>query len=127
MGRRLFIFSIGFFGGCVLVWFMFFRTGERSFYGNWLPDGRVLHALRGGLISTSAHTECMLQCLGIFKSRMNELLKDGDINFGESVTQGKRKEYEVVHQDLHMRFILAGDSVRLGISMHQKVKSCVCE
>jgi hypothetical protein len=126
MARRIFIFSIGFFGGCIMVWFMFFRTGERSFYGNWLPEGRVLSKLKAGLDKNSSHSLCMLECTGIFKSQLAALLDQGDVLFSESKTNEDPREYEVAYQSIRMRFILSGDSVTIGVSPTQKPRTCDC-
>jgi hypothetical protein len=105
---------------------MFFRTGERSFYGDWLPDGRVLKTLRRSLQLQSPHAKCMLNCLGIYQSRVEDLLTEGDVDFAASITQGDYREFEVYDASLRMRFLFQADTVRILPTGDQKLRKCDC-
>ena len=68
-GKRLFYYLVGFGLGCVLVWAMFYRNGDRP---AWMPEGRVLEYLETVEVEVSDELKCKLICYGIPENFMNE-------------------------------------------------------
>jgi hypothetical protein len=98
MARRVFIFSIGFLMGCVLVYNTFFKDSERDFYGSWLPEGRVLKKINQSLDHSSTRYQCQIKSAGIFESEMDKTFADGSVDFDNSETKGEPKSYRVSHE-----------------------------
>ena len=73
MARRLLIFSVGFFMGCVLVYTTMFKGTDREFYGSWLPEGRVIKKLNSSLNRDHSSYQCILDKSGVFESEVDEM------------------------------------------------------
>ena len=68
-GKRLFYYGIGFGLGCVLVWAMFYRNGDRP---AWMPGGRVVEFLETVEVVVNDDLKCKLTCYGIPEDFMNK-------------------------------------------------------
>lgn len=68
-GKRLFYYGVGFGLGCVMVWVMFYRNGDRP---AWMPEGRVLEYLETVEVEVNDELKCKLTCYGISEDFMNE-------------------------------------------------------
>ncbi|MGB0403560.1 MAG: hypothetical protein ACPGEG_05635 [Salibacteraceae bacterium] len=93
MARRLLIFSVGFFMGCVAVYAFLFKGTDRDFYGAWLPDGRVLKKINNSIDRSSTKYKCLIENAGVFPSELDLLLTDGNVDFSKSDTKNKKKKY----------------------------------
>jgi hypothetical protein len=80
-GKRILIYFLGFFIGCVLVYFALFQGRNRTY---WLPANRVKNRIQNSKILFSAHAKYMMACNHISETDINGLLQDGDVNFRES-------------------------------------------
>ena len=65
---------------------MLFRGKEDRTY--WLPENRVKEQVSKSTFKYSGHAKCILQCKGISEEEVQEVLKNGDVNFSESDTRG---------------------------------------
>lgn len=89
--RRLFIYFIGFFLGCILVYFMFFKNKSRSFF----PSGIVLDSLKSKDIIIETKMQCILGCYNVNNQNLKELLNEGTVIFSESSPREDPKKYVV--------------------------------
>lgn len=85
IGKRLRLYFIGFIIGCVLVYFMLFRGTDRSY---WLPANRVKEQVRKSQFRYSERVECNMKCRKITHAEVEEILRNGEVNFSESDTRG---------------------------------------
>jgi hypothetical protein len=88
--RRLKYYGLGFLIGLVFV-FVFFQNRGCS----WLPSNRVKNAFLDRVIVISEDQLATLKSEGISKEDIIEVLNDGDVNFGESITDGDLKVYKL--------------------------------
>lgn len=79
--RRVGLYSFGFLIGCVMIYFVLLRGRDRSY---WLPENRVKDQLMKGTLVFTKHALCRMECRNITKEEVNEILKNGNVNFGES-------------------------------------------
>ncbi|HTL82728.1 MAG TPA: hypothetical protein VL651_13535 [Bacteroidia bacterium] len=94
--RRIRLYLTGFGIGCILVWILFFRNGNREL-GSWLPSNRVTYFLQAvkkmGVDST---TLCKMKCAGFTMEDVKAGLKNADVNFDKSNTSKEPcHEYDV--------------------------------
>lgn len=123
MARRLLIFSVGFFMGCVAVYAFLFRGTDRDFYGAWLPDGRVLKKIHNSIDRSSSTFNCLIEDAGVFPSELDLLLTDGNVDFSKSETKKKKKKYYTEIEleggrNIQAEFVVLNDSAwlnRIGI------------
>jgi hypothetical protein len=80
-GKRTLLFLSGLLIGCVLVYFTLIRGKDRSY---WLPGNRLKEQVKQSKIIFSEHAKCIMACRGISEETVNTVLKEGDVNFGES-------------------------------------------
>ena len=80
--KRIGLFLIGFAISCVGVYFMLFRGNIDRTY--WLPENRLKDQMLNSKVIYSEHAMCIMFCRGITQDDVNEILKNGDVNFGES-------------------------------------------
>ena len=83
--RRIRLYLLGFLIGCVMVYFLLLRGVNRDY---WTPNNRVKEQVKKSTFKYSEHAKCMLQCKGISEDEVQEILKNGDVNFTESDTHG---------------------------------------
>lgn len=79
--RRIQLFIVGFTLGSVMVYFTLFRGKDRDY---WLPENRLKDQVSKSRVIFSDHAKCIMQCRGISETEVNHVLKNGDVNFGES-------------------------------------------
>ena len=80
-GRRIILYAGGFVIGCVLVYFMLIRGNDRSY---WLPENRLKDQVQHSQVIFSEHAKCIMACRSISEEEVNFILKNGDVNFGDS-------------------------------------------
>lgn len=86
-GRRLFIYMIGFGLGCVLVWVMFYKDGNRA---SWMPEGRVLEFLADVEVEISDELKCELACKNIPETFLDSTFwANAKVDFKKSVKDRK--------------------------------------
>jgi len=86
-GRRLFIYMIGFGLGCVLVWAMFYRNGDRD---SWLPEGRVLEFLADAEVQISDKLKCELECQNLPETILDSTFwANAEVDFEKSIKDKK--------------------------------------
>jgi hypothetical protein len=83
--HRIRLYAFGFLIGCVLVYFILLRGKNRSY---WLPGNRVKEQLMKGKLLYSEHALCRMKCRSISEEEINEILKNGNVNFSESHPHG---------------------------------------
>ncbi len=83
--KRIRLYLVGFFIGCVGVYFMLFRGTDRSY---WLPENRVKEQVNKSTFKYSERTKCKMLCKQITEAEVAEVLENGDVNFSESDTRG---------------------------------------
>lgn len=79
--RRIGLFLAGLIIGCILVYFMLFRGQDRTY---WLPENRLKEQVSKSRVVFSEYAKCMMACRGISEEEVNHILKEGDVNFGDS-------------------------------------------
>ena len=88
--KRLKYYGIGFSIGLVFV-FIFFQNRGCS----WLPSNRVKNAFLDRLIVVSDGQLKLLKASGVSEDDIIQVLNDGDVDFGESDTEGDLKVYKL--------------------------------
>ena len=91
--RRLKLYLIGVLMGCVLV--VFFFNDRLSVLTSWLTNNRVLLRLEMTTNEISASADCMMKCAQLDTTHLEELYRDGDVNFELSQTRQDPKIYVV--------------------------------
>lgn len=125
MARRLLLYFIGFSIGSIIVYFLFFKDKDRSFF----PSGIVLDSLRSKDIIIDQRTACMLACYEINEKNLKDLLDDGDVNFSKSSPRQEPKIYLVETdapngEELELKFEL-GSQAKL-LSVFPLKENCSC-
>ncbi|MBL4669343.1 MAG: hypothetical protein JKY30_08780 [Flavobacteriales bacterium] len=86
-GRRFFIYMIGFGMGCVLVWVMFYRNGDRA---STMPTGRVLDFFESTEIKISDQLKCEIECNNLELNFMDSTFwENATVDFGKSAVRRK--------------------------------------
>ena len=86
-GRRLFIYMIGFGLGCIMVWVMFYKDGDRA---SWLPEDRVLEFLADTEVVISDDLKCQLACENIPATCLDSTFSaKATVNFKKSIKDNK--------------------------------------
>ena len=88
LGRRLRIYLVGVGMGLVAVYFIFSTRGCE-----WLPGNRVITLIEECLVQATDKTLCEMECNGLDKKDVFNLIQSGEVNFSESETGGDVKEY----------------------------------
>lgn len=84
-GKRIRLYLAGFLIGCVLVYFMLFRGTDRSY---WLPANRVKEQMNKSTFRYSEMARCRMDCKQITQAEVEEILRNGEVNFSESDSRG---------------------------------------
>ena len=84
ISHRIRLYIGGVLIGCVLVYFILFKDKNR---GYWLPENRVKEQVHRSGITFSEKAKCIIKCKGISDEEVKEVLKNGNVNFGESDTR----------------------------------------
>lgn len=127
--RRFFIYSIGFFLGSILVYFLFFKNQDRSFF----PSAIVLDSLRSKDIIIGKKNECLLAYYKISNENFKNLLREGEVNFSESSPRETPKKYVVeietsTGDELKIIFALSPSSAEIISVIPNEIKAeCACD
>ncbi|MBK9420859.1 MAG: hypothetical protein IPN44_07385 [Flavobacteriales bacterium] len=79
--RRLFLFGIGIFLGCLLAWGIF---GNRLDNTDWMPNYRVKLRLKSTLIKATPEAQAMLAPLNLDLAALRTAMDSCDIDFSDS-------------------------------------------
>ena len=122
IGRRLRVYLVGVLMGLIASYFM---LGPRSC--EWLPGNRVKSFIAENQIRISDSTLCRMECFGLGKEDVYNLLNYGEVSFSESQTSGFRKEYVVQYDELKVSFLVdMTDSLSEVIQFHGYDTRCAC-
>ena len=127
--KRLFIYLIGFFLGCVIVYFLLFKDKNRSFF----PSAIVLDTLRAKEIIIEKKAGCILSCYQITHDKIKGLLGDGDVIFSESNPRETPKKYVVEIEtpggkEMKLTFELTSETAKIiSVKAHGVSQECMCE
>jgi len=97
--RRLRIYLVGVFLGCLVTWAVLLRKRNMNELFAWTPNGRVLGELRSdtGLIQPGGFW-CTMECYGFNSEDYRNLLTDGDVDFSNSDTRVENKKYVISYE-----------------------------
>ena len=99
--KRLTYYLIGFGIGIIMVYFLFKGRGME-----WTPNNRVLNTISSCKILISDKIKCLINCNEIQIENIFNLLENGDVNFSESQTKKRIKNYIIEHDKLKVNFSL---------------------
>lgn len=120
--RRFRYYLIGVSLGFLIVFFIFRGKGF-----SWLPGNRVLIALQESTLYTTPLQDCLLDCYGISKNDVFDLIDSGTVNFKKSNPKGEQKEYLVESDKYSISFIQLNDTAaRLNQVTGLFEKDCDC-
>lgn len=130
--RRVLLFSIGIVMGCGMVYFTLIRGQNR---GYWLPGNRVKELIQKSEIIFSPHAKCVMACRRIMEQDVMDILRNGDVNFGESdVRETACPSYAIegtLAGDKKIRIVVTTvDSIaeiETAIDLTLKKDSCLCK
>jgi hypothetical protein len=125
MRRRFGIFLVGVLLGVLFVRFAF--PGRFTEYLQYFDlDYRVIYHLDQDTIYISSAAQCHLECLHKDQQDVLQVLKDGEVNFGESQTKTfPCKTYTIENKELSAVFELCDEKVKLQKFTLQD-NSCDC-
>lgn len=122
--RRIKLYGFGLGLGLLLSYAFF---GDR--YPTWLPGSVIKEEIIKGTLTFSDKATCLMECENITKDAIDDLLENGDVNFGESdvrggpcpsyviegeTTDGRSLRLEFVKCDSIAELILASDINKKG-------------
>lgn len=106
IGRRIFLYGIGFALGCVAVYLMLLRDRD---FPDWTPKGRVKESLLAGKIMLGTTAS------GADTTRLRQRISDAKVDFGRSdVRSGPCKTY-----------VLTDDAGEMSLSVCDSVVTLV--
>jgi len=100
--KRFRTYMIGFFLGCVMVFFMF--NDRLSMLTAWMPNNRVLLRLQLTEVLYTDEALCQLRCFDLDTADVSVVRHTGDVRFNLSETRVEPKIY-VVDTRLHDRLV----------------------
>lgn len=103
--NRLKYYGIGFGMGLVFVFFFFQNRGC-----SWLPSNRIKNSILDRVIVVSDEQKVNLDKKGISNDEIIQLLNDGEVNYDESIREGKTKIYHISNDKLKLFFTLPTDN-----------------
>lgn len=127
--KRLFLYLIGFFFGCIIVYFLLFRNKDRSFF----PSDIVIDTLKSKELLIEQKTACLLACYQVSKENLKDLMEDGDVNFSESSPRQEPKKYVVEIEapegtELKLLFELSDSNAKIiSVEPAPGKPGCTCE
>ena len=92
--RRLNRYLLGVALGLLLI-AVIFRGRE---WGSWLPNPQVLKMTKEFYVEPEEKVWCLMECHGVTMQDIQALMEDGNVDFGDSQTKGKEKEYIIRHE-----------------------------
>lgn len=127
--KRLFLYFIGFFFGCVLVYFMFFKGKDRGFF----PSAIVIDTLKSRELLIEEKAGCRLACYRISEDNLKDLMEDGDVKFSESSPREEPKKYVVEIEspegdEVKLLFELTGSNAKIiSVTPPPGKPGCTCD
>ena len=119
--KRIRYYLLGFGIGLILVIFIFGTRGCE-----WLPNNRVLKSISSSQLYISKKNKCLLECNQSIEKVFN-LIENGDVDFSNSVTNKKIREYQIQHNGMELIIgIDPNDSISTILSTNSKSKNCNC-
>jgi len=123
IGRRLRVYLIGVGMGLVAAYFI---LGTRSC--EWLPGKRVKTFIIESQIKISDFNMCRMECYGLNRTDIFNVLNSGSVSFSESKTSGDQKEYIIEHEGLRVAFAVSmTDSISEVVHFQNRSEKCVCD
>jgi hypothetical protein len=120
---RLKHYLVGFLIGAIMVYFMFGTRGC-----DWTPTNRVKSAFKGCDVLISEQKQCEMNCYGIDKIAMFDLIYDGKVNFKDSRTNTEIKNYILYNKTHKIGFDLnLQDSTATVTEFYGYTNSCKCD
>lgn len=95
MKRRFRIYGFGLALGTILAWALFLRGRNTKNYTAWTPNNRILEEIRLSDLQKSNEFWCQMKCLGFSSIEYEELVNDGNVNFGKSQVENWPRMYQV--------------------------------
>ena len=93
---------------------------------DWLPDNRVMSAIRSSQIIVSKNNYCKLRCNDIIDKKIFTLINNGDVNFSKSNTKQRKKQYHISNPELELIFELYPIDSTAEIIDVQEQTNCSC-
>lgn len=122
LGRRVRVYLIGVGLGLIASFIIFNNRGCE-----WMPGNRVMMLIEESLIQVSDFKACQMECYGITKNDVFNLIQNGEVSFSESQTSGDVKDYIVSDDEHKMTFqINMIDSVASITRFHGFEQECGC-
>ncbi len=117
---RVYLIGLGF--GLIAVYFIFSARGCE-----WTPQNRVLQSIQECDILISDFKACQMQCYGISKHDVFNVLQKGDVDFSESQTSGDVKDYVLKTDSLTLTLKLNTKDTLVEVDhFHGYKKECAC-
>ena len=119
--KRLLYYGLVFGMGLVFVLLFFNLRGCE-----WLPDNRVISAIKSSQIIITNNNNCKLDCNKITPKDIFLLIDNGDVDFSKSNTKARKKQYFISDNNLELTFELYPfDSTAEIININEKI-DCSC-
>lgn len=82
-----------------MAWALFLRGRNTKNYTSWTPNNRILEEIRlDSTFVTSDQFWCEMRCFGFSSIEYDELLNDGNVNFGNSYVKTWPRIYQVEYE-----------------------------
>jgi hypothetical protein len=121
--RRLRYYLVGFSLGAMMVYAMFGTRGC-----DWTPTNRVKSAFKMCDIAISEAKLCEMNCHGIDKQVVFDLIQKGKVNFKDSRTQTEVKNYILYNKTHKIGFDLnLQDSLAVVTDFYGYTTQCSCD
>lgn len=131
MYRRVRIYLVGVFLGCILVYFTLIQGREDDLLG-WMPKQRVLAELNNPNMLKSDSISCIIDCYQISDTEFKRVFEDGNVRLSQSQTHSNPKIYAVewennLNETFLFQFELTDSYSRLiSVSKQGKKTDCIC-
>jgi hypothetical protein len=132
--KRILYYLVGFGIGLIFTIIIFQGRGCE-----WTPGNRVKSSIQSSKMLISPKEQCMLQCLSISDAQVFELINNGSVDFGKSITkedtapfliEGTQRgisflKYHMYFNDIEMEFWYSKkDSLSI---LHTVGGNCLCD
>ena len=115
------------------VFVVLFFGDRLNLFSSWLPNERVLVRLQQTELKMTEKAKCQMECLDIERKHIDELIKNGNIDFKNSKVHEKPLIYIVEHSmekvfEYKLTFA-AADSTSTIINMERNdvKRACNCD
>jgi len=125
--QRLKRFMIGVSIGVLLS--LFFFSDKMNVFTSWTPSNRVKARVLESYRVDATQSACLLDCHQLDWDSLMVLVESTDVEFGQSITKGDPKEYQLTNEDfaMDMRFAVRDSSVSLIELSKKSGPSCSCD